>query len=98
MRLIDADVLDEKMQAFAEPYVNQGRTGIANYYNFAAAVVGAAPTIDPESLRPHGRWVFAGDGIVECTVCSETYDVNVLPRNYCPNCGAKMYISEDIKR
>lgn len=38
----------------------------------------------------HGRWVFGGDGIVECTRCNETYDVNTLPRNYCPNCGARM--------
>lgn len=44
-----------------------------------------------EELIPvvHGRWVFGGDGIVECTRCNETYDVNTLPRNYCPNCGAR---------
>lgn len=38
----------------------------------------------------HGRWVFGGDGIVECTRCNETYDANMLPRNYFPNCGARM--------
>ena len=38
----------------------------------------------------HAKWVFGGDGLVECSVCNETYDVNMLPRNYCPNCGAKM--------
>ena len=40
-----------------------------------------------------GKWQFAGDGIVECSLCEETYDVTVLPRNYCPNCGAKMKVS-----
>lgn len=38
----------------------------------------------------HGRWAFGGDGIVECTKCGETYDANMLPRNFCPNCGADM--------
>ena len=48
-----------------------------------------APAADVAPVR-HGRWMFGGDGIVECSVCNETYDVNMLPRNYCPNCGAKM--------
>ena len=39
----------------------------------------------------HGRWQFGGDGLVACSVCEETYDNRqLLPRNYCPNCGAKM--------
>lgn len=38
-----------------------------------------------------GKWQFAGDGIVECSVCEEAYEAKLLPRNYCPNCGAKMY-------
>ncbi len=39
----------------------------------------------------NAKWQFAGDGIVECSACEETYDITVLPRNYCPNCGAKMF-------
>lgn len=36
-------------------------------------------------------WEFAGDGIVGCTSCGETYPSRyVIPRNYCPSCGAKM--------
>lgn len=39
----------------------------------------------------YGRWLFAGDGVVECSVCHETNIVIPrLPRNYCSNCGAKM--------
>ena len=36
----------------------------------------------------HGKWV---DGIY-CSVCSELYDSGEYsnPRNFCPNCGAKM--------
>lgn len=37
-----------------------------------------------------GKWQFAGDGIVACSACEETYEAKLLPRNYCPNCGTKM--------
>ena len=41
------------------------------------------------------KWVFAGDGIIQCISCDEVYDAREWPRNYCPNCGAKM---EDNKQ
>lgn len=48
------------------------------------------PAADVEPVK-HGRWQFGGDGLVECSVCEEAYDNRqLLPRNYCPNCGAKM--------
>ena len=52
--------------------------------------------IDAADVAPvrHGRWMFGGDGLVECSVCNETYDVNMLPRNYCPNCGAKCNLED----
>lgn len=40
--------------------------------------------------RNEGKWQFAGDGIIACSTCEETYEITVLPRNYCPNCGAEM--------
>jgi len=64
------------------------------------------PTIDPEDLRPHGRWesvknprwpAYSHD---KCSVCgwwntrnALCYDGGHKPGhslNYCPNCGAKM--------
>ena len=60
----------------------------------------AMPTIDPESLRPHGRWVCVNPayGRYECSVChaadedcSDYYGAhNVAGQDFCPNCGAKM--------
>lgn len=56
------------------------------------------PTIDPESLRPRGRWI---DHMVRdwrCSECGERihkvrnvdgYCYDDKP-NYCPNCGARM--------
>ena len=55
MRLIDADALDEKLQALAERYAKQGRIEVANDYNFVATVIMAAPTIEAEPVK-HGRW------------------------------------------
>lgn len=109
MRLIDLDALglltyDEVKLAKVLHIVGK-RSGklvlIAReiIYHFLAN----APTIDPESLRPKGRWVGEGDGYAdgelvydvwycsECNHCIDdgTDDPEMLP-NYCPNCGAKM--------
>ena len=43
-----------------------------------------------DDLWPKGRWVFAGDGAVECSACRECVDSDLFPRNFCPNCGADM--------
>lgn len=52
--------------------------------------------IDPESLRPKGRWanerILIG-GLAEvwgydCSVCGKTTEIQKY--NYCPHCGARM--------
>ena len=59
------------------------------------------PTIDPESLRPQGRWV--NDGVkvpngVDWYHCSECGKWDVQPlTNYCPDCGADMRGVDDGK-
>ena len=52
-----------------------------------------APSIDSESLRPHGRWEMNSDrpDSLICSVCNCGFDMwKHDPHNYCPNCGAKM--------
>lgn len=53
--------------------------------------------IDPESLRPKGRWVYDEENMEmacsECLCaahvkCGDRYDY--ILSDYCPNCGAKM--------
>lgn len=46
VRLIDANALKE--QAFADPETGEGIVCVED--------IDKAPTIDPESLRPHGHW------------------------------------------
>lgn len=81
---------DALMVALCEEIIGDG-----DYYNGKddmqdqiRDMVSRFPSADVAPVR-HAKWVFGGDGLVECSVCNETYDVNMLPRNYCPNCGAK---------
>lgn len=64
------------------------------------------PAIDPEELRPKGKWIWNPDGVdwgLGAWVCSECacrnnnlpMDSNINPltfsgSKYCPNCGAMM--------
>ena len=97
-RLIDAEALDAKLEKLMWRYAKQGRERVAEDYNFVRTVLSTGPTIDPESLRPHGRWV---DN--HCTACGKTplgeelwEHLDVEPPRFelcfpiCPNCGAKM--------
>ncbi len=59
------------------------------------AVLDEAPSIDPESLRPKGRWVRDCEGDEYCENCSRYMPCREVTgdpsaHNYCPNCGAKM--------
>ena len=56
-----------------------------------------APTIDPEDLRPKGRWVERehedARGNYNLFHCSRCDEPNARKKNYCPNCGAKMEVN-----
>lgn len=44
----------------------------------------------------HGRWVTCRGGKDrQCSECNWSTDFNI-PRNYCPNCGAKMDLEESL--
>lgn len=93
MRPIDADALYKTLEEIRMDYNDEESLSS----DFAALVIelvqdeylAKAPTIDPESLRPQGKW----SGTV-CSNCGEStsfyYDCN-----YCPKCGAKMEQEED---
>lgn len=84
MRLIDADALIAEYDR-----VHIGPPGGAR------KLMEDAPTIDPEELRPKGRWIDNVDenGILcnawrKCSACGGL-NYKMKP-NYCPNCGADM--------
>ena len=60
------------------------------------AVLDEAPTIDPESLRPKGRWEEHhtsryGAPAYVCSCCYDIWEsVQIKNMQFCPSCGAKM--------
>ena len=98
VRLIDANVFIKDLTAMKSAYDAIALDGMVK-------ALKEAPTIDPESLRPHGKWFECDyveyDGHSECihypkaalgcTNCRNVFKKELLwKRNYCPNCGAKM--------
>lgn len=91
VRLIDANVFIKDLTAMKSAYDAIALDGMVK-------ALKEAPTIDPESLRPHGKWEFGkshGDFVeAECSNCRglllvKWYD-EIDKYRYCPNCGAVM--------
>lgn len=87
-RLIDANSLHYRMG------VNQDDKQI---FYATGEDIDAAPTIDPESLRPRAHWECLGE--VEALQLGSKYAASYCSRcrgrvrcrsDYCPHCGAKM--------
>ena len=102
MRLIDADALREQIErCYCDPC--EAENGDYNHVRCRACEVGDTldwiddcPTIDPESLIPHGRWeeyIEFSDGQIG-SYCSECHHGATYfpqrPDRYCRGCGAKM--------
>ena len=90
IRLIDANALDLRNR------VQMDMGGLC-FLEDVETVIGQAPTIDPETLRPVGRWHLNEDGKWACTYCDglavehpdKPDEWQALTR-CCPNCGARM--------
>ena len=83
VRLIDANVFIKDLTAMKSAYDAIALDGMVK-------ALKEAPTIDPESLRPHGEWVVCSDGYYPyCSECKEEPKGGAMT-NYCPNCGAVM--------
>ena len=95
-RLIDADELlgkaiTERRFVVACEDLVRDFVVIRTAYKDLAEFIASAPTIDPESLRPSGRWIDIGKNyytvVSQCSECGAKYDFR---SHYCPNCGARM--------
>jgi rubrerythrin len=89
VRLIDANAL---IKSHGDDVTNWDRP-----YAVRISSIEAAPTIDPESLRPKGRWVYdKGNLEWACSECLCAAHVSFgkisgyILSDFCPNCGAKM--------
>ena len=100
VRLIDANALIEDVTA-AEENAGMGAVVAGTLRRY----VDRRPTIDPESLRPTGKWLNKKwDNIWQsmtatCSHCgvrgevrykTDEYGLKVINSPSCPNCGAKM--------
>lgn len=98
MRPIDADAIIETLNSSRW----QDQSWIAKHHwahavqlkDYIVDALTVAPTINPEDLRPEGKWIASKLGYL---CCSECHDAYVDPEwiaggkwKYCPNCGAKM--------
>lgn len=88
MRLIDADVLKEKLEKTADinnPKFSYDSMMIAK---ITIQVLDKAPTVEE---RKQGHWI-RHNNIIACSECifDMCFDENIAELNYCPYCGAKM--------
>lgn len=86
MRLIDADALRRN---FIEAENNMSEFAFDNcfpYWKFSTAITNA-PTINPDDLRPRGRWITHSDGTTECSEC---HTLGSPQWKCCPVCTALM--------
>ena len=92
MRLIDADRLDDLAYFTKQPTYDAPYGGD---YVVKMKDIDNAPTINPEDLRPKGKWerviptksATKWSRKMSCSVCHrEGYDYH----KFCPNCGARM--------
>ena len=92
-RLIDADALMERegISQFAVFARGSGKTLLRACRTYLQCVIDDAPTVDPEDLRPKGRWIEVDGEVFDCSVCHGIHAS--YPHNYCPECGAKMEVT-----
>ena len=87
MRLI---VLD-KIRPIDFPSYEMDGLDVVQYLN-------TLPTVDPEELRPKGRWETVAEedsdfGTMVSEGCSACGMHSWRQSDYCPNCGAKMEVT-----
>lgn len=99
-RLIDADVLHRELVVEMVKCVRMNEETKMTMAERVLNKLDDAPTIDPESLRPHGRWVnvrmlvggFAEQWGADCPNCRKTSKEPL--GNYCSNCGWRLDLEE----
>lgn len=87
-RLIDAD-------AMREDWLYNGQNEYVYDTNAVLDSIDEQPTIDPESLRRHAKWIFVREYKKCGAYCSSCMFPVWTGTNYCPHCGAIMDLEDD---
>lgn len=88
MRLIDADLIEPELRAYADQRSDIGEIELANGILNALYKIREIPTINPKDLIPHGKWLRQLPYVAwKCSEC-ETVVQRITP--YCFYCGARM--------
>lgn len=93
-RLIDADCMKEEL-LWGNVFLPAIQT------NTLVDLIDNQPTIDPESLRPHGEWVvltidnYFDCAIFGCSQCKTAIGISRPTWKFCPCCGAKMEMEKE---
>ena len=111
MRLIDADTLMDDIDHTVRFSCRDGvPSAEMRGANKVIDRINAAPTLSPDEVRGVGKWIEKEVYNLEYTTieqmqsasCSVCGKIHTTPfsyyfskYNYCPNCGAKMEVSED---
>nr|DAD99537.1 MAG TPA: DNA directed RNA polymerase, 7 kDa subunit [Siphoviridae sp. ctckI12] len=95
MRLIDADELLKHFNTYDCAFDGDEFQAYKNCMMYVRDLVNAAPTIDPESLRPTAKWIdrgyVCGEHEYECSACHETeWRTSEKRMKYCMFCGKRM--------
>lgn len=91
MRLIDAD---DVMQNVLDEIRYKESLYTSTVRRITQKAIDAAPTIDPESLRPTAHWITDSSGStnVACSACNA---ISFAAYNFCPHCGKRMVNAND---
>ena len=98
-RYIDAEHFDcISWKGIPEGYDDTFDSGVL----YMADLIDEQPTVSPDDARGVGKWIEETMRI-KCSVCRTDFNDEVTccfdcyrwPWRFCPNCGAKMEVSED---
>lgn len=91
VRLIDAN---DVMQNVLDEIRYKESLYTLTVRRIAQRAIDAAPTIDPESLRPTAHWISdsAGSTNVVCSACNA---ISFAAYNFCPECGKRMVNADE---